>query len=133
MVRRMGHQNKWDASLCDPDRPERLVLDKMEENETHDVEESLAPVPGRADRVGEGIPWGAVFLLVWAVLLIVFSVQNADSTTVQFLGWSWEMPVALLVMVTALITLVLTGLGTAFYRRRRRKRRRMEDALRSDD
>lgn len=109
------------------------MLGRMDENEIHDVEDSLQPVPGRTERVGEGIPWGAVFLLVWAVLLIIFSVQNADSTTVQFLGWSWEMPVALLVMVTALATLVLTGLGTAFYRRRRRKRRRMEDALGSDD
>jgi uncharacterized integral membrane protein len=105
----------------------------MDENEIHDVEESLQPEPSGADRVGEGIPWGAAFLLVWAVLLIVFSVQNADTTTVQFLGWSWEMPVALLVMVTALATLVLTGLGNAFYRRRRRRRRRMEEALRSDD
>ena len=133
VVLRMGDQGKWDASSCDRHRPARLVLDTMDENEIHDVEESLQPVRGRADNLGEGIPWGAVFLLVWAVLLIVFSVQNADSTTVQFLGWSWEMPVALLVMVTALATLVLTGLGTAFYRRRRRKRRRAEEALRSDD
>jgi uncharacterized iron-regulated membrane protein len=31
------------------------------------------------------------------------------------------MPVALLVLVTALVTLVLTGLGFVYYRRRRRK------------
>lgn len=42
------------------------------------------------------------------------------------------MPVALLVMVTALITLVLTGIGFAFYRRRRRRRAIEREASRSD-
>lgn len=105
----------------------------MDDNEIHDVEEELRPEPPARASEREGIPWGAALLLLWAVALIVFSVQNADVTTVQFLGWSWEMPVALLVMVTALATLVLTGLGTAFYRRRRRRRRRMEQALRPGD
>lgn len=130
VVLRIGGQGTSNSALCDPCRRDRLVLTTMDGNEIHDVEENLRPEPPPR---GEGIPWGAAFLLVWAALLIVFSVQNADITTVQFLGWSWEMPVALLVMVTALATLVLTGLGTAFYRRRRRKRRQMEEAYQSDD
>ncbi|HET9260970.1 MAG TPA: LapA family protein [Acidimicrobiia bacterium] len=73
-----------------------------------------------------------MLLLIWAVALIIFSVQNAERTTVSFLGWSFEMPVALLVMVTALITLVLTGIGFAFYRRRRRRRAIEREASRSD-
>ena len=113
---------------------DRVVSCHMDENEIHDVDEDLSPEPPppRAEE-REGIPWGAAFLLVWAVLLIVFAVQNADDTTVRFLGWTWVMPVAMLVMITALATLVLTGLGSAFYRRRRRKRREMREALRSDD
>lgn len=99
-------------------------------DEIHDVEEHLEPEPQK--QVGAGIPWGAALLLVWAVLLIIFSVQNADDTPVEFLGWAWQMPVALLVMVTALVTLVLTALGSAFYRRRRRKRRQMKETLRAD-
>ncbi len=79
------------------------------------------------------MPWGAILLLLWAVLLIVFSVQNANDTPVEFLVWEWQIPVALLVMITALATLVLTGMGFAFYRRRRRQRRQMKDALRSED
>lgn len=106
----------------------------MDENEIHDVDEDLQPEPRpESAATREGMPWGAVFLLLWAVLLIVFSVQNADNATVEFLAWDWQMPVALLVMITALITLVLTGLGSAFYRRRRRQRRQMKEALRSDE
>lgn len=111
-----------------------LSVEVMEEHEIHDVDEGLQPEPPpRRQRDGAGIPWGAAFLLVWAVLLIVFAVQNAEDTTVRFLGWTWVMPVAIVVMVTALATLVLTGLGASFYRRRRRKRREMRDSIRSDD
>jgi uncharacterized integral membrane protein len=106
----------------------------MDDNDFRDVDDQSAPEPGPAvAREREGIPWGAVSLLVWAVLLIVFSVQNAEDTTVEFLAWSWAMPVALLVMITALITLVLTGIGSAFYRRRRRRRREMKRELRSEE
>ena len=80
----------------------------------------------------EGFPWGLVVLLVFAVLLIVFSVQNAETTTVEFFGWDWVMPVALLVMITVLVTLVAVTIGLAFYRRRRRKRRLEKEAARSD-
>jgi uncharacterized integral membrane protein len=106
----------------------------MDENGFRDIDDQLEPEspPGRVD-IKEGIPWGAVFLLIWAVLLIVFSVQNADNASVHFLGWVWEMPVALLVMVTALATLVLTGLGFAFYRRRRRRLREMKQSSRPAD
>lgn len=106
----------------------------MDENEIHDVEDHLEPEPPRSgsdDR--DGIPWGAIFLLLWAVLLIIFSVQNARDTTVEFMAWSWTMPVALLVMITALATLVLTGIGFAFYRRKRRRHREMKRAFRSED
>jgi len=106
----------------------------MDENEIQGVDYQLQPEPrpvGAEER--EGFPWGAVLLLVWAVLLIVFSVQNADDTTVEFLTWSWTMPVALLVMITALATLVLTGIASAFYRRKRRRRRETKRALRSED
>jgi uncharacterized integral membrane protein len=98
----------------------------MDDNEIFDVEDRLEPEPRRA-RDREPIPWGVILLLLWAVALIVFSVQNAENTTVEFLVWEWRMPVALLVMVTSLVTIVLTALGTAFYRRRRRKLRAVSE------
>lgn len=104
----------------------------MDENEIHDVDEELVP-EGAPTAVRDPAPWGLVLLLIWAVLLIIFSVQNAQQVTVEFLGWDWEMPLALLMMITALATLVITGLGMAFYRRRRRKRRDMREAASSKD
>lgn len=107
----------------------------MDENDFRDIDDHLEPErpPRRDVEEREGIPWGAVFLLFWAVLLTVFAVQNAETAPVRFLGWVWEMPVALLVMVTALATLVLTGLAFAFYRRRRRRNREMRQAARTSD
>lgn len=101
----------------------------MDENEIPDADDQSEPirVPIQPE-VKEPIPWGAILAGLWAVLLVIFSVQNAEDATVQFLGWSFDMPVALLVIVTALVTVVLTGLGLAYYRRRRRKeaKRQME-------
>ena len=103
----------------------------MDEDAFRDIDEGFeeaddAPEP-ELETVGdvyrEGFPWGLVVLLVFAVLLIVFSVQNAAHVTVKFLGWQGEIPVALLVMVTALITMLLTVAGSAIYRKRRQIRR----------
>ena len=106
----------------------------MDENEIRDADEDLVPEESPAPTaVRDPAPWGFVLMLIWAVLLIIFSVQNAQQVTVEFLGWDWQMPLALLMMITALATLVITGLGMAFYRRRRRKRRDMKEADRSQD
>lgn len=107
----------------------------MDDNEIHEIEEQLEPDPQTGDHgpEREGIPWSLVLLVIWAVLLVIFSVQNAEDATVEFLVWDWQMPVALVVMITALVTLVLTGVGSIFYRRRRRKIRQMKKALGSDD
>jgi uncharacterized integral membrane protein len=112
----------------------------MDENEPdkpiHEVEDQLQPEKSPATpptQPSEGLPWAAIFLGLWAVLLIIFSVQNAEQTPVHFLGWTIDMPVALLVMVTALVTLVLTGLGSFFYRRRRRKRAELKLRAQSAD
>lgn len=102
-------------------------------NEGQDVEGPLETQRPPSPPAAEGIPWGAILLIIWAVALIIFSVQNAEQATVDFLGWSWEMPIALLVMVTALATLVLTGLGSAYYRRRRRKRAELRAAITAED
>lgn len=106
----------------------------MDENEIHDVDEDLVPEESPTPTAArDPAPWGLVLLVIWAVLLIIFSVQNAHQVTVEFLVWDWQMPLALLMMITALATLVITGLGMAFFRRRRRKRRDMKEAARSKD
>jgi len=102
----------------------------MDPDEMDGAEHQFEPEP-RQLATREPVPWGAILLLIWAVALIIFSVQNAGDTTVQFLSWEWRMPVALLVMVTSLVTLVLTTLGLAVSRRRRRKRQAMREGMSS--
>ncbi|HEU4320133.1 MAG TPA: LapA family protein [Acidimicrobiia bacterium] len=100
----------------------------MDENGFQDFDDTpkqpLPPMP--VER--QGIPWGAIALGIWALALVIFSVQNAEHATIDFLWWSFNMPVALLVIVTALVTLLLTGIGFAFYRRRKRKEARARNA-----
>lgn len=96
----------------------------MGDNETPDTSEpfegATPPIqPRRRER--EDVPWAAILVGLWAVALVIFSVQNAEDATLQFLGWSFQTPVAILVIVTALVTLVLTAVGSALYRRGRRK------------
>ena len=105
----------------------------MDENEIHDVDEGLVPEEPGSPAIREPVPWGIALLLIWAVLLIIFSVQNAQQVTVEFLAWDWQMPLALLMMITALATLVITGVGMAFLRRRRRKNRELREAARSKE
>lgn len=106
----------------------------MDENEISDVDEGLVPEESPPPTgVRDPLPWGLVLLLIWAVSLIIFSVQNAQQVTFEFLAWDWQMPLALLMMITALATLVVTGLGMAFYRRRRRKHRDLKETARSKD
>lgn len=107
-------------------------MDESQYNEEfQDVEDQVQPEPGPAEAKA-GMPWGAILLLIWAVALIIFSVQNAERATIEFLAWDWDLPVALVVMITALVTLFVTAIGAAFYRRRRRQRAEMKQALRSD-
>jgi uncharacterized integral membrane protein len=94
-------------------------MDNEEYEEIPELEEADAPSKkGRAP-----IGWGVVLGVIWAVALVIFSVQNAGSTSVEFLAWQWQMPVAVLVMFSALATLALTLVGLGF---RRRKLKRLQ-------
>lgn len=104
----------------------------MDENGINEIDDHVEPDRPRELEDTAGVPWAGILIGVWAVALIVFSVQNAERANVEFLGWSFDVPVALLVMVTALATLVLTGVGSAIYRRKRRKRRQASRELESD-
>lgn len=77
-----------------------------------------------------GFPWGGVVTTVGLILVIVFAVQNTDSVAVQFLWIEGQFPLAMVILVTALATTVLTVLGGAVYRRARRTRRAERQELR---
>ncbi|HEX9847661.1 MAG TPA: LapA family protein [Acidimicrobiia bacterium] len=88
----------------------------MDDNEIHDVGDHL-----EFESEPSPIPWGAGLLVIWAAALIIFAIQNAENTTVEFFWIDLTMPVAVLVIGTAAATALLTGLAWSFYTRRRRK------------
>jgi uncharacterized integral membrane protein len=93
----------------------------MDEREIRDLDDDLSrePLPAAV----RDIPWGLMFLGLWLVLLIVFTVQNADDATVRFLWMEATMPVAILVITSAVASSLLTGFAQAVYRRKKRKAR----------
>jgi len=64
---------------------------------------------------GVRITWRGVVLIVIAIALLVFAVQNLQSAPVQFLGIEFDVPVWLLVSSTFILGMLLGGVvrGTA--------------------
>lgn len=63
---------------------------------------------------------GFVGIAVVAVLLIVFIFQNTQDETVTLLLWEFSAPMWLVLLGTAVVTLVLAEVATMLRRRRRR-------------
>ncbi|WP_419926293.1 lipopolysaccharide assembly protein LapA domain-containing protein [Candidatus Poriferisocius sp.] len=57
------------------------------------------------------------------VALIVFIAQNTDEIRVNFLGWDWDVPLFLLLLITIALSVVCSEIiGWYMGRRRRRDR-----------
>ena len=68
------------------------------------------------------LPFGLVFLLLLALLIVVFAVQNTQSVRIQFLVWEGRFPLAIVIIAVVVATIVLDELLGLVFRRRRRKR-----------
>jgi uncharacterized integral membrane protein len=57
--------------------------------------------------------WTALIVgLLILVILVIFIAQNTGATTIHFLGWQWDTPVAVAILVSAICgagVAVLTG------------------------
>lgn len=69
-----------------------------------------------------GIRWGLVASLAAVVLIAIFSVQNISSTDVNFLFWTWRMPLVVLILLVVLLSVVADEFITFWLRRRKRQR-----------
>jgi uncharacterized integral membrane protein len=77
-----------------------------------------------SERQGARLGGGAIATIGGVGALGVFTIQNTDDVTVQFLVWEFTWPVWLLVIVAALFgALVWFGLGVLRRHRRRVERR----------
>ncbi len=56
-----------------------------------------------------------------AVVLIVFIAQNTDEVRVNFLGWDWDLPLFLLLLITTVLSVACAEIASWYMGRRRRK------------
>ena len=99
-----------------------------DDNETDDVSaptrastKDTAPAPTTA--VDAGVPWGLIFFLALSVLMAVFAVQNTQDVELEFLGWSGEFPLIMIIVGVFVTAVVLDEILGTILRRRRRIRR----------
>jgi uncharacterized integral membrane protein len=79
-----------------------------------------------ADQQGARLSGGAIASLSGVALLVIFMAQNTTRVRLHFLVWSFEWPLWLLTLVSAVVgAFVWFGLGV-LRRHRRRKERRAE-------
>lgn len=67
--------------------------------------------PGIIDRIRLGIG------VVGAILLVIFLLQNLDSTKIKVLFWSWDMPLIFALIASAVLGALAWGIA-GFFRRR---------------
>jgi len=57
-----------------------------------------------------------------AVLFIGFILQNRENVEVEFLWWTWDIPMSLLLIATSVIAIIIWELAGYLQRRRRARR-----------
>ncbi|CAN5890669.1 hypothetical protein BH23ACT5_BH23ACT5_03400 [soil metagenome] len=93
-------------------------------------DEAVAPSAARG-APGPGVPWRLTLFLVLTVLVVIFTVQNTQSIELSFLRWSWEFPIAVVILIAVVITIILDQiLGGILKRRRLRLQREREELKR---
>ena len=83
--------------------------------------EERPPLAAAPRYEGTGITAGLVGLLVAGVVVVIVVAQNVDRVAFDFLFWSVEVSLAVLLLVTALVTLALDQVVGVMWRRRRRR------------
>ncbi len=56
-----------------------------------------------------------------AVALIVFIAQNTGEVEVNFLGWDWDLPLFLLLLITIVLSVVCAEIASWYMGRRRNR------------
>ncbi|HJR92380.1 MAG TPA: lipopolysaccharide assembly protein LapA domain-containing protein [Acidimicrobiia bacterium] len=99
------------------------------------AEPALAPADQREPSrpsvdAGVEIPWRVTLFLLLAILVVVFAVQNTQSVELRFLGWSWELPLVIIILGTVVVSVLLDEVLGGIIKRRRRLRRLEREELR---
>lgn len=73
--------------------------------------------------VEAGVPWGLIFFLILSVLMAIFAVQNTQDVELEFLTWSGEFPLIMIIVGVFVTAVILDEILGTILRRRRRTRR----------
>ena len=68
----------------------------------------------------EGLGGKATALIVVAILLLIFILQNLDAANIDFLLWDWDVAIALAIGIAAALGFIL-GWGIGWVRRRAKR------------
>ncbi len=92
-------------------------------NVPFDQQDEQSPAPQRRSLLAllREINARMVVGVVAALALIVFIAQNISETRVSFLGWEWDLPLFLLLLITVGLSVVCAEI-LRWYLRRRPKR-----------
>lgn len=103
-----------------------------DERSASDESASISPTTGNVGsskvrsgkvRSGDtGLSWGLAIFLVFAIMFVVFVVQNSDNVPVRFLNWEGTFPLPLILVITAILAVVADEIFGLTRRRRRRHR-----------
>lgn len=88
----------------------------------------MVPSKSKSPR-DSNVSWGVVLFLIFAVVLVVFVVQNMGNVPITFLSWEGSIPLPLVVALTALLAIIADEIVGTLRRRRRRIRRADKDEL----
>lgn len=93
----------------------------MTDDASFQKEPDLLPPKSKPPR-GSGVSWGVAIFLIFALVIVVFVVQNTANVPVKFLSWEGTFPLPLLIVVTALLAIIADEIVGVIRRRRRRIR-----------
>ena len=62
---------------------------------------------------------------ILAALFIGFILPNGDAVTVEFLWWTWDIPMSLLLITTSIVAILIWE-GAGYLQRRRKARKQPE-------
>ena len=88
-----------------------------------EIEDQPEPVEAPVPPVSEGVPWGGIIATIGLILVVVFAVQNTDTVPVDFLWIGGEFPLAVVILVTFVSSVLFALIAGGLYRRRRLRMR----------
>lgn len=109
------------------DPADRERDDAREDTGATDGVDVVAP-PTPVERPA-GLPWRLTVFLMMTVLIVVFAVQNTQDVELRFLGWSWQLPLVIVILIAVVVSVILDEVLGGIIKRRRLHRRREREEL----